>query len=339
MYASIIRNMAACYLRGDRFVTHPVLVSLYVTHRCNLRCTYCSDGCSNPFYLDSREELPVKDIRKVLEKIVRTTRYLDITGGEPLLRDDIIEIITCARQCGFKGIFLNTNGLLLDRFPGIIDKVDMLSVSLDSLYPERLKNFYRTDINNVNTILNNIKCISKDNNKKKFFLSSVIMPDNINDVIEVAEFCMNHKIGFTASPQLKGILAAEELFDSDKYRTCIDYIISRKKKGLRVLGSVEYYKTIRDFRSYKCFPLLHTAIDPSGKLYLPCLELKGKMVNLMEFESLGDAIVSRFNGAPHQPDCGNVCHILCHAGLSLLIKNMSVSLSELYYDLRDKVLN
>lgn len=334
MHSAIIKNLLALKLRGARHVTHPVLASLYVTHKCNLRCTYCSDGCGSPFYLNKETELSLKDICAVLGKIAKTVRYLDITGGEPLLREDIIDIVSCARRCGFKGIYLNTNGLLLDKYPRLIEMVDTLTISLDSLNPFKLMEIYRTDENSVTNILNNIRQVLKSRHKGKLYISSVIMPDNIGHINEIVEFCEIYGTGFTASPQLVGVSAKEGLHNNPEYKALIDKIIEFKKKGMRVMGPIEYYKTIRDFSPYKCLPMLHTAVSPSGMLYMPCLELGEKMVNLLEYDSLHEAINSSVRNIKYPPECGNVCHILCHAGLSLLCKNLSVPLSELFYELR-----
>lgn len=334
MHSAIIKNILALKSRGVRHVTSPVLVSLYVTHRCNLRCKYCSDGCGSPFYLNNEAEMPLKDIYAVLGKIVKSVKYLDITGGEPLLREDILDIVSYARQCGFKKIFLNTNGLLLDKYPRLIEMVDTLTISLDSLNPLKLMEVYRTDENNVNKILNNIRQVLKSSHRRKLYISSVVMPENISDINGIIEFCEKNGAGFTASPQLAGVSAVEGLNGNPEYKALIGNIIARKKNGMRVMGAVEYYKTIRDFSPYRCLPLLHTAVSPSGMLYMPCLELGEKMVNLMNYDSLREAILSSLKNLKFPPECGNVCHILCHAGLSLLFSNLSVPLKELYYELR-----
>ena len=87
---------------------------LEVTQRCNLRCRYCfarggeSDG-----------EPTLDALRAAIRDIVRQcgSPLLQLSGGEPTLRDDLPELIRFARQAGCSYVQLNTNGIRLAREP------------------------------------------------------------------------------------------------------------------------------------------------------------------------------------------------------------------------------
>jgi len=87
---------------------------------------------------------------------VKSVKVLDVTGGEPLLRKDIHEVLAYARKAGFRKIILNTNGLLLDSCEDCLKYVDTLSISLDSLSPKKLQEIYHVDETAITKILNNI---------------------------------------------------------------------------------------------------------------------------------------------------------------------------------------
>ncbi|MGA1871483.1 MAG: radical SAM protein [bacterium] len=320
-------------LKGKHQVLYPMLASLYLTHRCNLRCCYCSDGSGAPFWEDRGPELSKEKVYEILQRIVKSIKVLNITGGEPLLREDILEIVAYAKKIGFKKILLNTNGLLLDKNIHLLNMVDTVYISLDSLSVERLKDIYRVDENTIATILDNIEYISESVHSAKVVLSSVILPGNIDDIYKVLIYCQEKKIGFAASPSLHGTVADESLRSSHAYRGCIDTILDYKKKGLKVIGTTAYYMLIRDLKPYQCHPMLMPTIDPMGRLYLPCLELKEKMVDLLKYSSLNEAIKNTFLDFHYPPKCGNVCHILCHAGLSVLFESVTIPLGELFYDI------
>ena len=86
----------------------PLLVNLLVTNRCNLRCWYCfmNAGRSGYVYDPSLAEL-----KKMMIMAKRAGGIaIQITGGEPTIREDILEILTIAREL-FSHVQLNTNGI------------------------------------------------------------------------------------------------------------------------------------------------------------------------------------------------------------------------------------
>ena len=111
-------------------IVAPYAVTFYVTHKCNLDCSYCTQKEPEAF----SQELPTAGTLKVLAKIRRETDSIVITGGEPTLRPDIETIAEAARfKNKFRSVLLITNGTLLDRKPKILDAVTGLVVSLDAL--------------------------------------------------------------------------------------------------------------------------------------------------------------------------------------------------------------
>jgi radical SAM protein with 4Fe4S-binding SPASM domain len=91
------------------FPTHPVWE---VTNACNLRCEQCHASSGKPL----PDELDTEEGKKLLDEIaaIDEFRSLVITGGEPLMRPDILELVGYARSLGLE-ITLATNGTLLTR--------------------------------------------------------------------------------------------------------------------------------------------------------------------------------------------------------------------------------
>lgn len=81
---------------------------LEVTNRCNMNCRFCFAG-------DSREEDPPLEQVKawVFDLTEPGKTFLQLSGGEPTLRDDLPEIVAFAGKCGCRYIQLNTNGIRL----------------------------------------------------------------------------------------------------------------------------------------------------------------------------------------------------------------------------------
>jgi radical SAM protein with 4Fe4S-binding SPASM domain len=90
----------------------PLSGSFELTFRCNLRCKHCYlDGHRDG--LPGLEELSLEEIREILDQVADAgCLWLLLTGGEPLVRDDFLDIYTYAKHKGFL-LSLFTNGTLL----------------------------------------------------------------------------------------------------------------------------------------------------------------------------------------------------------------------------------
>ncbi len=86
-----------------------------VTDRCNLRCVYCHPLCGCDF-IEHKEILRLEEIYRIVRLFVRCgIRKVRLTGGEPLIRRNIIYLIE--NLSGIEGIeelSLTTNGVLLE---------------------------------------------------------------------------------------------------------------------------------------------------------------------------------------------------------------------------------
>jgi len=98
------------------FNTLPVLSEVAVTYRCNLRCRFCYVGCGCRAGGDECGEMATDDVRRVLDIIRRDAQVpsVSFTGGEPMLRDDLPQLVAHARALGMR-VNLITNGTMADR--------------------------------------------------------------------------------------------------------------------------------------------------------------------------------------------------------------------------------
>ncbi|MBK8975390.1 MAG: GTP 3',8-cyclase MoaA [Planctomycetes bacterium] len=111
-----------------------------VTDRCNLRCSYCMPE-EHYTWLPRSDILTFDETARIASCFVRLgVDKLRITGGEPLLRQDLPELIVLlARIHGVRDIALTTNGVLLPRFGAALRDagVRRVTVSLDTLRADR----------------------------------------------------------------------------------------------------------------------------------------------------------------------------------------------------------
>lgn len=119
-----------------------------LTDRCSLRCTYCMPAEGMP-WLPSDELLTVAEMTRVAAVAVRHgIEEIRLTGGEPLLRPDIVEIVAgLAALPGAPEVSMTTNGLRLAALADPLRAAGLarLNVSLDTLRRDRYERLTRRD--------------------------------------------------------------------------------------------------------------------------------------------------------------------------------------------------
>ena len=118
-----------------------------VTDRCNLRCVYCMppDGVALVSHQDilSYEEIMLV-VRAAVEMGMDKIR---ITGGEPLVRAGIVELVRMISAVeGIRDISMTTNGILLDKYAAKLAEAGLqrVNISLDTMKPDRFRQITRT---------------------------------------------------------------------------------------------------------------------------------------------------------------------------------------------------
>jgi GTP 3',8-cyclase len=125
---------------------HSLRVS--VTDRCNFRCRYCMPAEGLP-WLAKPELLSFEEIHRLVALMAAMgVREVRLTGGEPLVRRGLAELVgLLAATPGVEDLSLTTNGVLLDRLAGPLVEAGLrrVNVSLDSLSHTRFAEITRRD--------------------------------------------------------------------------------------------------------------------------------------------------------------------------------------------------
>lgn len=141
-------NDARTTLR-DQFGRGIEYLRISVTDRCNFRCQYCMPVEGLP-WLPKAEILRYEEITEVVRQLAPLgLRRLRITGGEPTIRPQLVELVRQLRAItGVEDIALSTNGVKLPALAAPLAEagLDRVNISADSLRPERVAAIARRDL-------------------------------------------------------------------------------------------------------------------------------------------------------------------------------------------------
>ncbi len=137
----------------DRYNRKINYLRISVTDRCNLRCNYCMPE-NDPCLLSHDDILTFEEIQQVVAVAVPLgIDKIRLTGGEPLVRRDIINLVSMISAVpGLKDLGMTTNGILLDKYAKRLSAAGLkrVNISLDTVNPEKFREITRGgDINKV----------------------------------------------------------------------------------------------------------------------------------------------------------------------------------------------
>ena len=130
----------------DSFGREINYLRISLTDRCNLRCKYCMPECGVD-KLEHKDILSLEEIYEITKSFVALgVNKIRLTGGEPLVRKGIVELISkISKLDGVRDIAMTTNGILLKRFAKDLKDAGLnrVNLSLDTLDPVKYKEITR----------------------------------------------------------------------------------------------------------------------------------------------------------------------------------------------------
>ncbi|SVD72861.1 uncharacterized protein METZ01_LOCUS425715, partial [marine metagenome] len=144
---------------ADQFDRKINYLRVSVTDRCDLRCVYCMK--EKMTFLPKKEILSLEEIERLCVNFIDLgINKIRLTGGEPLVRKDIIKLISQLnlkkKNTSLKEITLTTNGTLLNVFAKDLKKngINRINVSLDTIDENKYKQI--TKFGTINKVISGI---------------------------------------------------------------------------------------------------------------------------------------------------------------------------------------
>lgn len=171
----------------DRFGRQHSYLRISLSERCNLRCQYCMPENGVPLQPQSHLLTNSEIIRLATWFVENGVSKLRLTGGEPLLRKDLLDLVSSLNNLGLEQIGMTTNGVTLSKqLPDLVAAgMTHVNISLDSLQPGKFSRLTRRPENYHTRVMKAIEdCAKLLPNRTK--VNCVVLPDNVD---EMQEFC------------------------------------------------------------------------------------------------------------------------------------------------------
>ena len=178
----------------DRFGRDINYLRISITDKCNLRCRYCMPEKGIP-KVEHEDVLTIEEYLKIIEVFKKLgISKIRITGGEPLVKKGVVDLLSGSKKLGIEEITMTTNGILLkDKIKELKEAgLNRVNISLDSL--DKKKYFDITRGGNLQDILDSIQAC-KENGITPVKINTVIMRSfNLNEFRDFVDLTKDEDI-------------------------------------------------------------------------------------------------------------------------------------------------
>lgn len=206
-----------------------MIVSWMTTNQCNLSCKHCYQDAGHK----KEEELSTAQAKKLIDEIARAGfKIMIFSGGEPLLRPDIFELVAYAAKAGLRPVF-GTNGMLITKDVALQLKdsgAAAMGISLDSLDEQKHNNFRGNKEAFRKTMEGMQNCKEAG---LPFQIHTTVMDWNQNEVCDLVDFAVRkgaiaHYIFFLI-PVGRGKFIEETSLEVAEYEALLHTIMEKQK--------------------------------------------------------------------------------------------------------------
>jgi len=229
----------------DPFQRKISYVRVSVTDRCDFRCSYCMSEDMN--FLPKKDVLSLEELDRLCNTFIDLgVKKLRITGGEPLVRKNIMKLFSNLGKKlgqGLEELTLTTNGSQLDRYAKDLfeNGVRRINVSLDSLEKNKFKKITR--IGDLDKVINGIMVAKKAG--LKININAVALKGiNDNEILNLVNWCGENKFSLTFIEVMPmgeiGEKRADQYMPLTEVKSLIQTKYSLTEDSLRTGGPARY---------------------------------------------------------------------------------------------------
>ena len=176
----------------DQFGRRIDYLRLSVTDRCNLRCAYCMS--EEMTFLPREQILTFEEIYQLAKVFVELgIRKIRLTGGEPLIRKDIIQLVKALADLPkLQELTMTTNGVLLPEMAQQLKSagISRINISIDTLQPKRFVELAR--VGQLEQVITGINAAVRANFDRIKLNMVVLKGFNDDEVVDLANYAISN---------------------------------------------------------------------------------------------------------------------------------------------------
>ncbi len=260
----------------DKFNRVVDYVRISVTDRCDFRCVYCMDDEMQ--FVPRAQLLTLEEISKIAQAFTELgVKKIRITGGEPLIRRNVIKLFEDIGQLpGLDELVLTTNGSQLTKLAQPLQDagVKRINISLDSLDAEKFKRITRVgDLDNVLAGIDTALATGFE----KIKINAVILKNrNHDEVIDLVRYASERGMDISFIEEMPlGVIGdhdrAESYYSSDEIKNDLEQVFKLVPTTETTNGPSKYYK-LPEMGTRVGFisPHSHNFCDDCNRVRLTC---------------------------------------------------------------------
>ncbi len=288
----------------------PLFCGHKLTYNCNLRCNMC------PFWKRSSTDTSLAKEKVILKQIYDSGVFgIAFEGGEPLLRNDLVNILGFSRSLPLHTSLITNGTLLESRIDEIAPYINgALYVSLDGLGKTH------DTIRGVGGCFNKaIRGIIASNEKVSVTINTTILADNLHEIEDMVKLAKELDVGIFVAGAYNYCNADASAPTPNEIMQIAHKLIEMKNKGYPLMNSINYLKVMAKEKNWKCKPWVSINVDPKGSLVLPCYVGNEYAPSVSILETDIKTAIDEFNWKETQ-NCQK-CILHCYVEPSLVLSS------------------
>ena len=267
-----------------------------------------------PFWKRTSPDSSLEQEKAILKRVYDSGAVgIAFEGGEPLLRNDLVEILAFSRSLPLHTSIITNGTLLESRIDEIAPYINgVVYVSLDGL--EKTHDAIRGVGGSFRKA---VRGISAAKEKVSVTINTTIMAENVDEIESLVELAkeLGAKISVAVAHEYCNVNASSAAIG--KTSKIAHRLIEMKQEGYPIVNSIGYFKVMAKEKNWQCKPWAMVNIDPNGNVVLPCYVHNDYASSVSIFETGIKNAVSDFDWKKIR-NCQK-CSLHCYVEPSLVL--------------------
>ena len=267
-----------------------------------------------PFWKRPSPDSSIDQEKAILKQVYNSGACgIAFEGGEPLLRNDLVEILAFSRSLPLHTSLISNGTLLESRIDEIAPYINgVIYVSLDGLEKTH------DEIRGVSGCFKKaIRGITAAAQKVPVTINTTIMGENLHEIEGIVKLAKELNVKISVAIAHEYCTAQASTPTAKEIAAIAAKLADMKKKGYPLVNSISYFKVIAKEKKWKCKPWAMINVGPDGKLVLPCYVRNEYATSVSVLETSIKTAISGINWKETQ-NCQK-CSLHCYVEPSLVL--------------------